>query len=81
MILVESSFVQIPSGFEHIIRFEFEGRSFLARVIETQDETYVSDCYQELENLFPINIPKYFGEFSGDVFSFIYNNIQEGFIG
>lgn len=79
MIVIETSFEQIPEGFEHNIRFEFEGRTFLAIVTETIDETYIRDCYHVQENLFPIDIPKYFGEFKSDVFAFIYNNIQEGF--
>jgi hypothetical protein len=81
MILIETSFEQIPQGFQHTIRFEFEGRPFLAIVIETVDEVYIRDCYQVQENLFPIDIPKYFGEFKSDVYTFIYDNIQRGFAG
>ena len=79
MILLASSFEQIAEGFEHNIRFEFEGRSFLAIVKETKDETFIKDCFEEKENLFPIDIPKYFGEFKSEVYSFIYDNIQKGF--
>jgi hypothetical protein len=80
MELVETSFIQIESGFEHTIKFIFETRTFIAYVTETQDETYIRDCFEVNENrLFPIDIPRYFGEFRSDVFSFIYNNIQEGF--
>jgi hypothetical protein len=75
----ETSFVQIETGFEHTIRFEFENRLFLAMVTETKDETFIRDCFEVKENLFPIDIPKYFGAFSSDVFSFIYDNIQRGF--
>ena len=80
MELIESGFTQIEEGFEHTVRFIFEGRTFLAYVIENINETFIRDCYQVQENLFPIDIPKYFGEFSSDVFTFIYDNIQKGFI-
>jgi hypothetical protein len=79
MELIERSFVQTESGFEHTVRFEFEKRTFTAYVIETVDETYIRDCYLVQDNLFPIDIPKYFGEYKSDVFSFIYSNIQNGF--
>jgi hypothetical protein len=79
MEMLETNFIQIPEGFEHTIRFDFEGRIFLAIVTETKDETYIRETYQVLENLFPIDIPKYFGEFKSDVYTFIYDNIQRGF--
>jgi hypothetical protein len=78
MILLEKNFTQIETGFEHTVNFEFEGRTFSALVIETVDETFVQDCFEVKENNFPIDIPRYFGEFSGDVFAFIYDNIQRG---
>jgi hypothetical protein len=79
MKVIETSFEQVPEGFIHNMIFEFEGRSFSAVVVETENETYIRDCYQVLENLFPIDIPKYFGEFKSDVYSFIYENIQQGY--
>jgi hypothetical protein len=79
MELLERSFAQTEIGFEHTITFEFEGRTFVAYVTETENETFIRDCYQVLDNLFPIDIPKYFGEYRSDVFSFIYDNIQRGF--
>jgi len=79
MILLEKGFTQIEAGFEHTVKFEFEGRTFSALVIETVNETYVQDCFEVQENNFPIDIPKYFGEYSGDVFAFIYDNISRGF--
>jgi hypothetical protein len=79
MELIETTYTQTEAGFEHTVKFDFEGRIFFALVSETQDETYVRDCFLVLDNNFPIDIPKYFGEYSGDVFTFIYNNIQRGF--
>jgi hypothetical protein len=79
MELIETSFEQNAGGFLHTVRFIFENRTFFAVVNETPEETFVESCFLVLDNHFPINIPKYFGEFSGDVFSFIYNNIQRGF--
>jgi hypothetical protein len=79
MNLIETTYQNIEVGFEHTVKFDFEGRTFFAVVIESEEETFIRDCYQLKENLFPIDIPKYFGEFSGDVFTFIYNNIQRGF--
>ena len=78
MNLVETSFELAPEGFHHRVTFEFEERSFLALVIETVNETFIRDCFEIRENLFPIDIPKYFGEFRNDVFKFIYDNIQRG---
>jgi hypothetical protein len=79
MNLVETTYKQIETGFEHTVKFEFEDRTFFAVVIETVDETYIRDVYQVLDNLFPIDIPKYFGEFKSEVYTFIYDNIQRGF--
>lgn len=81
MELVETGFKQIESGFEHFVTFEFEGRQFTAYVEETQNETFVKDVFYlvPLGNRLAVDIPKYFGSFSSDVFSFIYNNIQQGF--
>lgn len=81
MELIETSFVQVPTGFEHTIIFEFEQRQFRALVVETQDETFVQDCFHVIPmgNLVVIDIPKYFGSFKSDVFTFIYDNVQKGF--
>jgi hypothetical protein len=79
MNVIETSFKQVENGFEHTVKFDFENRVFFAIVEETIDETYIRDCYHVQDNLFPIDIPKYFGEYSSDVFTFIYNNIQRGF--
>ena len=79
MELIETTYTQIETGFEHTVKFDFEGRTFFAVVEETQDETYIRDCYEVKENNFPIEIPKYFGQYSDEVFAFIYNNIQRGF--
>ena len=78
MILVESNFEMVPEGFHHSITFEFEGRTFFALVVETQNETFIRDCFVVLENHLPIDIPKYFGEFKNDVFQFIYDSITYG---
>jgi hypothetical protein len=81
MKLIETGFKQIEIGFEHYVTFEFEGRQFTAYVEETQNETFVKDVFYlvPLGNRLAIDIPKYFGSFSSDVFTFIYDNIQEGF--
>lgn len=79
MELIETGFVQIPEGFEHTIQFTFEGRPFIAIVTETVNETFIRDVFEVKENLFPIDVPKYFGEFASYVYTFIYNNIQQGF--
>jgi hypothetical protein len=81
MELIERTFEQVTGGFLHTVKFTFENRSFFAIVSETEEETFVQDCYVVLDHHFPIDIPKYFGEFSGDVFTFIYNNIQSGLAG
>jgi len=79
MNLIETTYKQIDAGFEHTVQFEFEERTFLAVIEETENETFIRDCYQILENLFPIDIPKYFGEYKSDVYTFIYNSIQRGY--
>jgi hypothetical protein len=79
MELLETSFTQIEGGFQHTVKFTFENRTFFAVINETEEETFVQDCYVVLDHHFPIDIPKYFGEFKSDVFTFIYNNIQRGF--
>lgn len=81
MEVIETGFKQFEGGFEHIVTFEFEGKQFTAYVYETVDETFVQDCFYlvPLGNRLAIDIPKFFGSFSSDVFSFIYNNIQKGF--
>ena len=81
MELVETGFKQIESGFEHYVTFEFENRQFTAYIVETVDETFIQDCFYlvPLGNRLAVDIPKYFGSFSSDVFSFIYDNIQKGF--
>lgn len=81
MELIETGFKQIDGGFEHYVTFEFEKRQFTAYVVETVDETFVQDCFYlvPLGNRLAIDIPKYFGSFSSDVFTFIYDNIQRGF--
>ena len=76
MELVETSFVQVPEGFRHTINFKFEGKEFMALVVETQNETFIRECFVVLDNLLRIDIPKYFGEFKSDVYKFIYDNIQ-----
>jgi hypothetical protein len=81
MELIETGFKQLEGAFEHYVTFEFEGRQFTAYVVETVDETFVQECFHiiPLGNRLAIDIPKYFGEYSSDVFTFIYNNIQEGY--
>lgn len=80
MELIETTFIQIEGGFEHTVRFSFEGKTFMAYVVETMNETFIRDCFEVQENLFPIDIPKYFGEFKSDVYTFIYASIQKGFV-
>lgn len=79
MNLIETTFNTIEGGFEHTVKFEFEGRTFIAFITESPDELFIRDCFQVLDNLFPIDIPKYFGEFKSEVYTFIYDNVSKGF--
>ena len=78
MELIETTFESVPEGFHHRVTFEFYERTFVALVVETTNETLIRDCFEVRENLMPIDIQRYFGEFKNDVYTFIYDNIQRG---
>jgi hypothetical protein len=81
MNLIETTYKTTEGGFEHTVQFEFEERQFIAFINETPDELFIRDCFLVLDNFFPIDIPKYFGEFKGEVYTFIYDNVSRGFTG
>ena len=79
MNLIETTFKTTEGGFEHTVQFDFEGRKFIAYIEESPEELFIRDCFEIRDNLFPIDIPKYFGEFKGEVYTFIYDNVQRGY--
>lgn len=80
MIKITSSVFKNNDWFEHDLAFEFESRSFEAKVMETKDQTYVVECFEITKNEpIEIDIPTHFGAFKSDVYTFIYDNIQRGY--
>jgi hypothetical protein len=81
IIKLASSVLKKHDGtFIHTIVFNCQGKNFESHVVETPHETYESYTYLMTRNgAKDIDIPKYFGEHSSEVYTFIYNNIQRGY--
>ncbi len=65
--------------FEHCLMFEFGGKIFESLVVDSNDETYVSECYllEKGQQPLEIEIPIYFGGFATDIFKSLYSRVHE----
>jgi hypothetical protein len=65
--------------FEHAMMFEFGGKIFEALIIDSNDETYVSECLllEKGQQPLEIEIPTYFGGFTSDIFKLLYERVHE----
>jgi hypothetical protein len=65
--------------FEHCLMFEFGGKIFETLVVDSNDETYVSECLllEKAQQPLEIEIPTYFGGFAPDIYKLLYARVHE----
>lgn len=77
--ILAHSITKYQKYFEHAILFEFGGKSFEVLIVDSNDETYVSEAFllEKGQQPIEIEIPKFFGGFATDIYKMLYDRVHE----